>query len=203
MAVSNDVLRRRGVTDDRLVALTFDDGPDPRYTPRILNILRRERVKATFFVVGVNARAHPELVRRAYLAGNTIGNHTWDHPELELLPVAKMRSELISTAQEIQFLTGKKPAFFRPPHGIITPAVDEVAQSLGYKTVLWSNAIVEHYPSLIESNLLTILIRPGAIVLAHDGRLNHEQSLRDLPLLIHGLKRRGFKFVTLDKMPLP
>lgn len=104
----------RGFTSRKLVALTFDDGPDPRFTPKILQILRKQKVKATFFVVGTNAKRYPQLVKQEARDGHLIANHGWDHPEFELLSSKQMQQELDKTAFLIKKLVGYRPKFFQP-----------------------------------------------------------------------------------------
>jgi len=193
------------LTQKKLVALTFDDGPDPRFTPKILRILKNAHVKATFFVVGISAKDHPNLIKQAARAGNLIENHTWDHPEFELLGSLRMAAELEKTSKLIARLTGARPKYFRPPHGILTRKIYLVAAHEGYRLIMWSNALQERRFSHPKSDAAFIAARiePGAIILAHDGRLDHSRGVAALPTLIKTLKARGYRFVTLDQLPLP
>lgn len=191
-----------GYTQKKLVALTIDDGPDPRFTPRVLDILKKEKVHATFFVVGKSAQKWPGLVRRAVRQGNLIENHSWDHPEFELLTAKKMRWELNKAGKEIKTLSGKKPIFFRPPRGILTPKLYKAVVSQGYYIVLWTNSVRDRSftnPSL-GARKVSNLAGDGTIILMHDGIMNHKKDVQALPFLIKDLKKRGFKFVRLDEL---
>jgi peptidoglycan/xylan/chitin deacetylase (PgdA/CDA1 family) len=122
------------------LALTFDDGPNPRWTPQLLDLLARHEVRATFFLIGQYAAAQPELVRRMQAEGHLIGNHTWTHPNLAVTGVEKTREELSRTSGELESITGAAVAYFRPPFGARRPATLRIARELGMTPVLW-NAI--------------------------------------------------------------
>jgi peptidoglycan-N-acetylglucosamine deacetylase len=120
------------------LALTFDDGPNPAWTPRLLDILASHDVRATFFHVGRYAEAEPGLVRRIVAAGHLIGNHSWSHPNLALASAGRVREELTRTSQTLEQITGAPVRFFRPPFGARRPVVFRVARSLGMTPVLWN-----------------------------------------------------------------
>jgi peptidoglycan-N-acetylglucosamine deacetylase len=122
------------------LALTFDDGPNPAWTPRLLDILAVHDVRATFFLVGRYAQAEPELVRRIADAGHLIGNHSWSHPNLAITAPSRVRAELSQTSDTLAQITGAPVRYFRPPFGARRPDVLQAAKSLGMKPVLW-NAI--------------------------------------------------------------
>ncbi len=154
-------------TDEPVVALTFDDGPHPEVTPRLLEILRRHDAHATFFMVGKAAQNHPELVEEVAEAGHAIGNHSWDHPSLPLLRPRAVRAQ-IRWCREA--LGGHDCGLFRPPYGDQTPATQWAAVRQGYRVVAWS-AVADDWldhPAEVLLAKLRPALRPGAIVLLHD-----------------------------------
>jgi peptidoglycan/xylan/chitin deacetylase (PgdA/CDA1 family) len=120
------------------LALTFDDGPNATWTPKLLDFLASQEVRATFFLVGERAKAEPRLVRRAAAAGHLIGNHSWDHPNLARSSSDVIREELGDTQDLLEQITGKAVKFFRPPYGGRRPAVFRIAREMGLKLVLWN-----------------------------------------------------------------
>ena len=192
-----------GHTAQKVAALTFDDGPDPRFTPKILDILKKNKVKATFFDIGTSVQTYPELARREARDGHEIGNHTWDHPELELLTAAQIKSEISLGGKIIKRITGKTPRLFRPPHGIVTMPIFAIAEHTGYRLVMWSISLRErHFKRPASAGLwVAERVAPGAIILAHDGRIDRARVVEALPSLIRKLKNRGYRFVTVDQLP--
>jgi peptidoglycan-N-acetylglucosamine deacetylase len=159
------------------LALTFDDGPNPAWTPRLLELLAEHNVPATFFLLGSRAQAQPELVRRIVAAGHLIGNHSWSHPNLALTSRVRIREELAQTRDALEQLTGVRVRFFRPPFGARRPAVLSIARELGMSPVLW-NAMTSDWsePSggRISAQLVSKvdqLTRQGhaANIVLHDG----------------------------------
>jgi peptidoglycan-N-acetylglucosamine deacetylase len=120
------------------LALTFDDGPNATWTPKLLDVLRSHELHATFFLVGARAKAEPELVRRTVGAGHLIGNHSWDHRNLARSSSDVIREELGRTQDVLEQITGKAVKFFRPPYGARRPAVFRIAREMGLKLVLWN-----------------------------------------------------------------
>jgi len=120
------------------MALTFDDGPNPAWTPRLLDILITHQVRATFFLVGSYAQAEPALVRRIVAAGHLIGNHSWSHANLALTPASRVREELARTNETLEQLAGAPVCYFRPPFGARRPIVFQLARQLGMVPVLWN-----------------------------------------------------------------
>ena len=120
------------------LALTFDDGPNPAWTPRLLDILAEHSVHATFFLVGKFAKAEPALVKRISDAGHLIGNHSWNHPNLARTAESQVRGELLTTSDILQQISGKAVRFFRPPYGARRPAVLRIARELGLTLVTWN-----------------------------------------------------------------
>ena len=192
------------------LALTFDDGPNATWTPKLLDILRSQELHATFFLVGARAKAEPGLVRRTAAAGHLIGNHSWDHPNLARSSSVAIREELRRTQDTLEQITGKAVKFFRPPYGGRRPAVFHIAREMGLKLVLW-NAMTSDWsdPSADRiANKLSERIdqqqqwgRAANIVL-HDGghddpEANRAASVAAAERLIERYKATHH-FVTLD-----
>jgi peptidoglycan/xylan/chitin deacetylase (PgdA/CDA1 family) len=181
------------------IALTFDDGPHRAYTLRLLEVLRREHVPATFFLVGFQAEAQPDLVRAIEANGHEIGNHTYHHVSLPKIDVVSSADEIKACGKVIQRITGRPPHLFRPPGGQYTPDVQQVAEALGYTTVLWT-ADPGDYASPGTQTILDRTLhctRNGGILLLHDGI---DQTIDVLPTLIETLRAKGFRFVTVDDL---
>jgi peptidoglycan/xylan/chitin deacetylase (PgdA/CDA1 family) len=193
------------------LALTFDDGPNPAWTPKLLDTLAAHDTRATFFLVGRYAEAEPELVRRIHAAGHLIGNHSWSHPNLALTAAARVEEELMRTRDTLQQITGAPVRWFRPPFGARRPVVLKIARSLGMAPVLW-NAITNDWnePS---ANRITARIaakidgnqRQGwaTNIVLHDGghlepRANREPSVNAAGQLLTRYKATH-RFVRLDE----
>lgn len=194
-------------TTKPLVALTFDDGPDPRYTPGVLDLLEDRGMSATFFLVGANVAAEPELVRRILDAGHGIGNHTQDHRSLDAMTAQQVRIEIQRAHDALVAAGCPVPELFRPPRGLTNAIVGTLADSYAYRTVFW-DACVEHFvndqPVADGVEQMLHKIRPGSIILAHDGGrivgsgrapLSRARTMRALPDLLDGLTARGLKVV--------
>ena len=152
----------------RRTALTFDDGPDPRWTPRVLDALAAHDAKATFFMVGERAQRHPELVARVVAAGHEVGNHTWSHLRIDRLDLHQVLGQLSRTHDTLTQLAGRPPTLFRPPWGEIDAVGLLAAAELDYRVVLWSDLVRGTSP---EADLRTLFatMQPGAMILGHDG----------------------------------
>lgn len=192
-------------TTQRLVALTFDDGPDPRWTPQVLELLHRHNATATFFDTGLNAMARPDLVAAEVEAGDGVGDHTWSHPHLTKLPPPAIDAEIVKGAGAIQRAGAPAPHLFRPPYGASNEAVGVLAGAEGYRTVLWSLAL-DHYLSHTSDTTGAVAalldrVRPGSIILAHDGGVpDRARTLQALPMLLRGLEARGYRIVDVDTL---
>ena len=161
-------------TDEKVVALTFDDGPDPKYTPALLQLARQKQVKFTFFLVGKNVHAYPDLARQEVADGHAVGNHTWDHHWMTSLSERQDTSELTLCEQELDRACGPHAHLMRPPKGLWNDNTYRAAMALGYPIILWS-AQLEHHPRRSAQQLAERMIglaRPGMIILAHDGEIN-------------------------------
>ncbi len=192
------------------LALTFDDGPNPVWTPRLLELLASHDIRVTFFLLGSHAHAAPDLVRRIVAAGHLVGNHSWDHPNLALTPRAHIHDELRRTSKSLEQITGRLIRYFRPPFGARRPAVLQAAREMGLVPVLW-NAMTSDWsePSAqcIAGRLsekIDRLTRRGraANVVLHDGGHLDRRAYRAPSLTAAGMLVARYKtthrFVTLD-----
>jgi peptidoglycan-N-acetylglucosamine deacetylase len=200
--------RERGVTFPKLVrgnparreiALTFDDGPHPNFTPRLLDLLRSEGVPATFFVVGKMVDRHPELARREAAEGHEVANHTYNHVRLVGLPRPTVEDEIRRGSDAIARAIGQPTRYYRPPGGEYDDTVIEATRAVGATMVLWTDDPGDY------ARPGTVVIRDrtlrwasnGAILLLHDGA---EETLQALPEIIRSLKARGYVFVTVSQL---
>lgn len=185
-----------------VVALTFDDGPWPVQTERILDILAEHNVKATFFMVGRLVERHPAVARRVAAEGHLIGNHTASHAILTDHDQETIGREIAEGTRAIRDVTGVTPQWFRPPAGRMNPMVLAEAERMGMTLALWDVDPQDWRRPAADRMLPTMLsaIRPGSVVLLHDGGGNRSQTIAALPRLIEELKARGYLFVTLDQL---
>jgi len=183
----------------KAVALTFDDGPHEKYTPQILAILKKYRVRATFFVVGSQAEKYPDLIRAEYGGGNTIGNHTYNHLNLTRLHTGSIKAELLSCNYVVKSILGIDLKYFRPPGGDYDRRVINASTEEGFTMVLWSDDPGDYKnpgKNVIEKKVLE-MVGNGGIIILHDGV---QQTIDILPQLIEYLRDRGFAFQTIDEM---
>ena len=182
------------------MALTFDDGPSP-YTAAVLDVLKREQVHATFFLIGQQVAGGASLVRRELADGHMLADHTWSHANVSG-GGAFASGQITSTASAIQKATGFRPCLFRAPYGAVSGSLIGVAHGLGFTTIEWdvdpqdwslpgSGAIYSRIVSTTHN---------GSIILMHDGGGPRSQTLAALPGIIHTLKARGYGFVTVDQL---
>jgi peptidoglycan/xylan/chitin deacetylase (PgdA/CDA1 family) len=186
-----------------LVALTFDDGPDPRWTPAVLDLLAGRGIRATFFLVGRRALDHRDLVQAEVGARHEIGNHTFTHAHLELISPGGVEDEVEDGARALVAAGAPPPRLFRPPRGFTTRVVARVARQAQERTVFWGLTVERFIKRAAvgpATDRLVAQVRPGTIVLAHDGGGNRARTLQALPRLVAGLKARGFRFVTVSEL---
>lgn len=186
--------------DGPYIALTFDDGPNEKLTPRLLDLLAQHHIHATFFVIGENAVQHPEILRRAVREGHEIGNHSWSHPNLAKMSDDAVRSQIKRTEETISSAIGSRPTLLRPPYGSLTTRQKHfIHDNLGYEIILWDVDPLdwkEPGPSVVANRILKET-RAGSIVLSHD---IHAQTIEAMPSTLNELEGKGFKFVTVSEL---
>jgi len=205
-------------TAEPLAALTFDDGPDPELTPRILEVLAEHGVRATFNVMGWNALRHPDLVRAVVAAGHELGNHTWTHQDLAFQSALQTRRQLEWGREAIEWTAGVRPRFFRPPRGNLTGSAIQSAAELGYDLLLWSvtrGGAGVGTPASVADHLART-VAPGDVVALHDGigrgtfhprepgahklRARRLVEVQALPAALERVLGRGLRLVTVSAL---
>jgi peptidoglycan/xylan/chitin deacetylase (PgdA/CDA1 family) len=178
------------------VALTFDDGPTEEFTPQILAILKKYNIKATFFMVGMNAKNHPDIVKQVLAEGHAINSHSLTHPMLTKLNDVQLHREVAMPQTIIFGITGKKPACLRYPFGASNEHVRAVIHAegimpvpMGFNSFDYTRPGVEKIVSWVLKNAYS-----GQVILMHDGFANREQTVAALPLIIEGIKKKGLGF---------
>ena len=181
------------------VSLTFDDGPSP-YTLEILQILKKFKIKATFFVTGESLSEHPEILKAVVLDGHTIANHTWNHPDITKLSKEDLYEEIHSLNVEIQKLTEQDVKFFRPPYGKITKDHLYTIVDFGLVPVFWDIDTNDWDSSITEPIERRVMesLKQHNIILMHDGGGPRERTVKALPKIIKRLKRKGYKFLPIS-----
>jgi peptidoglycan/xylan/chitin deacetylase (PgdA/CDA1 family) len=181
------------------VALTFDDGPHQFTTPRLIEILDELSVKGTFFIVGTQAVKFPDILEDLVSRGHTVANHSWSHRNITQLDHETLFEEIVYCSQAIEAITGVRPRFFRPPGGKWDSQALAVVQELGLTTVLWDVSgrdMVRRSPDGIAASVVKAA-RPGSVILLHGGM---EWTMEALPLIVKGLREKGFLLASLDQM---
>ncbi len=188
----------------KAVALTFDDGPHPTYTPQILDILEKYDARATFFVIGKNAEQYPEIVKRAFDEGNEIGNHTYSHPKMSSIDEQKIMDEIQKTADTIESITGKKSILFRSPGGYLDDGLISTAYKFDCTPVLWSwrQDTRDWAKPSVNQVVKTVLdnLRDGDIILFHDYNSKGSPTPAALEIILPELKNRGYELVTVSEL---
>ena len=188
-------------TDAPRVALTFDDGPHPGRTKRILALLDRYSVKATFFILGCNAEYYPEPLALAVAAGHEIEDHSFDHVTRGKTAL-ELENSITKTARIIEQASGRSPRFFRPPEGKCTPELNEALSVLGYESVFWTVDSRDWTGKPAEAIARDVLaqVKDGDVLLFHDYTCPGENTLHALEKIIPALLSRGYRFVTVEEM---
>ncbi len=188
---------------EKVIALTFDDGPWPRTTEQVLDILKQNDVPATFFWIGNNLKRFPQIGKLVVEAGHTIGNHTWHHWYHRMNQDTAAR-EIEGTAALIYEITGVKTSLFRPPGGFLNNGPAAYAKQKNYAVMMWSADSRDWFYRLAPAQVLVNLVlkeaRPGGIVLMHDGGGDRSKTVKALPQIIAELRKRGYKFVSVPEL---
>jgi chitin deacetylase len=185
---------------DKIVALTFDDGPWGTSTSQVLDILKQYDVRATFFWVGQHLKRYPQIAKQIMESGHAVGNHSWSHP-IHVQSPGRAAAEIDQTDQLIQELTGTKTELFRPPGGFLDTGLSDYAQQQGKAIMMWSADSKDYYvsaPVLIDNVLSNVT--PGGIILLHDGGGDRSATVQALPMIITALRQQGYEFVTVPEL---
>ena len=191
-------------TEERIVAITFDDGPHPRYTAEILDLLAQYDAKATFFVIGKNLELYGDLTRRAAEEGHEIGNHTYTHSSLRPLGRAAIEREITESAGLIERCIGRRPDVFRPPGGAFSRLTEDVASKHGEKIILWS-VDTRDWAGRPSAEIVEVVMRdtvPGSIILFHDYAAQNSTTVAALKEILPRLSAAGYRFVTVSELIL-
>jgi peptidoglycan/xylan/chitin deacetylase (PgdA/CDA1 family) len=187
--------------EKKVIALTFDDGPWPKSTVQVLNILKKNNIKGTFFVVGRNVQNYPDLTKRIVAEGHSIANHTWHH-WYHHLNAQTAAYEVANTSDIILKTTGVKTGLFRPPGGIMTNGVVNYARNNKYAIIMWSSDSIDYSRPSVDKLINNIFrsANPGGIVLMHDGGGDRTRTVQALPKIIDRFRKQGYEFVTIPEM---
>lgn len=186
----------RSVATTRFVYLTFDDGPDPRYTPQILRVLGAFGVHATFFELGSEVSSYPYLTRRVHRRAHSVQNHTWSHPDLRYVSWPTFRHQVLATDRQIRAQTGYTPGCLRPPNGGVNSRVYARAARLGKVIRLWTVDPRDWSRPGVSAIVRRVLDNAvsGSVILLHDGGGDRSQTVAALPTILRELKARGYRF---------
>lgn len=187
-------------TKEKVIALTFDDGPDPIDTPEILDILKTKNVRATFFVLGQAAKENPALLKRLIKEGHEIGNHSYSHDFQQ----RRLIEEIKKTDQEVFVSTGVHTYFYRPPGGLVSQNQLETVKKNGHIVALWSVDSIDWRNPGVKQIIDNVIKNtfPGAIILLHDGGYQRTQTVKALGPIIDALRDRGYRLVTLSELKM-
>lgn len=196
------IIAVRGPGDKKAVALTFDDGPDDKYTPQIMNILDSQHIKGTFFLVGSLIEKHPGVVENLVAGGHQVAGHGWSHSNLKNLNRDQILSELDQTASSFRNVLAMEPLMFRPPYGGLSPVVMKEIAALGYTSIMWNSDSLDWYSRSADSILASTLAdtKRGSIILMHSAGVNLDATLKALPEIIYTLKSQGYTFLTVSEL---
>ena len=189
-------------TQEKVVALTFDDGPHPRTTAEILDVLKEYGVRATFFNVDENALKRPELTAREVAEGHEVGNHTFTHINIRSLSEEEVKRQLLETEDAVTEAAGVKPTLFRPPEGRIGEEGERAAEELGYTVVLWSVDTRDwtHRTAYAIAETVTQNVKDGDVILCHDFISGESHTAEALRIFIPKLLEEGYEFVTVSEL---
>ena len=189
-------------TQEKVIALTFDDGPHPKYTAEVLELLAKYKAKATFFIIGKNAEKYPELVQQTYKAGHELANHTYTHPYNA--SVTELQDEIQQTNDMIYGITGFMPTLFRPVGGAYNDQMINAVADDGYKVVMWSwHQDTQDWKNPGVDIIVNKVLKgtqPGDVILFHDGGGDREQTVKALEEILQELQKQGYTFVTVSEL---
>ena len=199
---NEDNFVKNGSRDKKIIALTFDDGPHPKETLEVLDVLKKYDVKATFFIAGKHANWYSKPLLRAIKENHEIGNHTFNHPDISKLSESQIEDEILKCEEVLIKLTGKKPTLFRPPFGSYNEnSLTSIANKLGYKIILWNTVDAKDWENPSANKIANTIIdnaKNGDIILLHD--YGTENTVKALDILIPIMQQKGFKFVTVSQL---
>lgn len=187
--------------EKKVIALTFDDGPWPNTTAKVLDILKKNRIKSTFFVVGQNVKNYPDLTKQIVADGHIIANHTWHHWYHQMNAQAAAY-EVANTTDIIYQTTGVRTSLFRPPGGIMNNGVAAYAKNNKYAVIMWSADSMDYSRPAVPRLMNNIFreAKPGGIVLMHDGGGDRSHTVKALPEIISRFRKQGYEFVTVPEL---
>jgi len=203
--VYNVCIVTAGTESQKIIALTFDDGPHPKFTPQILDLLNKYEAKATFFVLGKHVQLYPEILSKLITEGHDVGNHTFTHIDVRRSSYTKIKEEFENTQSIIFQTAGKKPSLFRPPFGFLSEYTLQVIEETESKIVLWSaNQDPKDWKGLYYKEIANHILRNignGNIILLHDYVSTREsQTVKALSIILPELVEQGYRFVTISEL---
>ena len=185
----------------KYVAMTYDDGPHPDRTPRLLDMLRARNIRATFYVTGLNAQRHPQILRRMINEGHEIGNHSYSHPRLTDLSTEEVHAEVAACHDAVVAAATLPPGTIRPPYGAVNQALrDQFLNDFDYPTVLWDVDPRDWDSATSDEDVINHILTEsdhGEIIITHD---IHERTITSMPAILDGLLAQGFSFVTISEL---
>ena len=191
-----------GERTGKRIALSFDDGPHPSFTPKILNLLQKYGIKATFFMIGCNVENYPAVAKRVASEGHEIGNHTYSHPHMRQLSLSSLLEEVRKTEDILQKNGIKKPRLFRPPEGFRSEEQVQALEKEGYQTIIWS-LDTRDWEGKAASDIISVVlhgVRGGDVLLFHDYTSRSNTTITALEQLIPRLLKDGYEFVTVSEL---
>ena len=201
-----DIIIKKGNENEKVIALTFDDGPDEVFTPQVLDILKKYDVKATFFLIGEKVPYNKKIVKREKEEGHEIGNHTFTHINASKKTYEEIEEEITKTQEAIKDVTGEYPTLFRPPYRALSRDLCKIVKEKNMNIVLWSNIDVRDWSNPGVNNMVNTIeskVENGNIIILHDYntvRNNKSQTIQALEIVIPKLKEEGYKFVTISEL---